>query len=861
MDDLLVEFLTECSENIQELDTDLVELERCPGDRELLGRIFRLVHTIKGTCGFLGLPRLERVAHAAENLLGLVREGERAADPEVVTAVLAAVDRIKLILAGLSETQAEPEGDDGELMALLARLVEGDADPAVAPDLEAIPAADTDTAEPVAAPEAPATEIVPAAGSADRPAAEPAGGSKGEALGTQTLRVQVDLLERLMTLVSELVLTRNQLLQLLRTRDESVFKAPLHRLSQITSELQEGVMKTRMQPIGNAWNKLPRLVRDLAQDLGKPIELKMLGAETELDRQVLELIRDPLTHMVRNSADHGLEMPDERRRLGKPEVGTITLEARHEGGHIVIRMDDDGRGLDIDRIRAKALQQGLCTQHEAETLGAQQIAQLIFKAGFSTAETITAVSGRGVGMDVVRSNIERIGGTIELRTERGQGTSFTVRIPLTLAIVSSLIVASGGERFALPQLGVVELVRAGTRSEHRLETVDGARLLRLREQLLPLLSLAQVLGLEPVKAESDDVYVVVAQAGSLVYGLIVDQVFDTEEVVVKPMAPILQAMRCYSGNTILGDGSVVMILDLKELATSIERTASDRLLDGRDQRPRGEDRAALLLFEAGGARKGVPLALITRLEEVAPEAIEWAGGLPVTQYRGGLMPLTTLDGAPPDCSRRRPVIVFSDSGRTLGLVVDRIIDTVEVAVNVALAPRDRTSLGDAIIDGRATELLDVGELVTRTFGGWFNDRRSEQPFGGGGSDASTRALLVDDSPFIRGLLVPILAAEGYHVTAVASADEAMELEREGQLFEVIISDIEMPGMNGFDFAARIRAHGPWQTTPMIALTSHGTPQDVERGRRCGFDGHVGKFDRQALLDVLAAVEAGPAIAA
>ena len=375
------------------------------------------------------------------------------------------------------------------------------------------------------------------------------------------------LLENLMTLVSELVLTRNQLLQMVRGKDDSEFATPLQRLSHITTDLQEGVMKTRMQPIGNAWAKLPRIIRDLSVEMNKKIDLQMIGAETELDRQVLELIKDPLTHMVRNSADHGLEATEDRRRIGKPEVGKIVLNAYHEGGHIIIEIADDGRGLNIARIREKVVASGLASEGETEQMSDQQVAQYIFRAGFSTAEKVTSVSGRGVGMDVVRTNIEKIGGTIELKTQQGKGTSFIIKIPLTLAIVSALIVECGGERFAIPQISVLELVRTTANSEHGIEVINNAPVLRLRDRLLPLVSLRQLLRLGEEDGRTET-FIVVTQVGTYTFGIIVDRVFDTEEIVVKPVAPILRHINMFSGNTILGDGSVIMILDPNGIAGS-----------------------------------------------------------------------------------------------------------------------------------------------------------------------------------------------------------------------------------------------------------------------------------------------------
>ncbi len=463
MDDLLAEFLTETGESLAELDLALIRLERAPDDATTLSQVFRLVHTIKGTCGFLGLPRLERVAHAAESVLVQIRDGETTPTAPVVSVILKALDGIRGILSGLTSAGTEPAGDDAALIAELGCLAHGERPPEI-------------TEEPPA--EAP-----------DQIGGGPPRG--------QTIRVDVGLLDELMTMVGELVLTRNQLLRLARTYevggiDAEIFGTPLQRLSQITSDLQEGVMKTRMQPIGNAWNKLPRLVRDLSLELGKPIELTMHGSDTELDRQMLELIKDPLTHMVRNSADHGLERPATRRAAAKPEAGSITLDAYHEGGDIVIEVADDGAGLPMGRIRAETLARHLATEAELSTMDDARIARFIFHPGFSTANKVTAVSGRGVGMDVVKTNIEKIGGTIEVASTPGQGCRFTLKIPLTLAIVAALIVEAAGERFAVPQNGVVELVRIGTGGTgegSRIERIGATMMLRLRGRLLPLISL------------------------------------------------------------------------------------------------------------------------------------------------------------------------------------------------------------------------------------------------------------------------------------------------------------------------------------------------------------------------------------
>ncbi|MDJ0607945.1 MAG: chemotaxis protein CheW [Kiloniellales bacterium] len=880
MDDLLSEFLTETNESLSMLDVEIVRLEQNPNDPELIGNIFRLMHTIKGTCGFLGLPRLESVAHAGEDVLGKVRDGQLEVTADTVSLILECLDKIRFLLAKLEEHECEPEGDDGDLIARLKATAEGPAaapaptpepEPAAEPAPEAAPpvpeaAVLTVVPDPAPAeqpPEAAAPELpapaAPAAVEAAAPAtaspAEPEQAAKESSVASQSIRVNVDLLENLMTMVSELVLTRNQLLQILRSQHESEFHAPLQQLNHVVSELQEGVMKTRMQPIGNAWAKLPRIVRDIANELDKKINLVMKGAETELDRQVLELIKDPLTHMVRNSGDHGLERPHERLTAGKSEVGTVTLNAYHEGGHIIIEISDDGRGLSIEKIKQKVLKNALATEAELEGMSRKQIMQFIFNPGFSTAETVTSVSGRGVGMDVVRTNIEKIGGTIELSSEEGKGTRFLIKIPLTLAIVSALVVECGGQPFAIPQLSVVELVRASSKSEHTIERINETPVLRLRDRLLPLVNLRSLLGLPaPEGQENGDQvqgFIVVAQVGAYSFGIIVDRVFDTEEIVVKPVAPILRDLTLFSGNTILGDGSVVMILDPNGIAAatgelSVTESGAGAQLEQEEQT--GEERIAMLVFRAiDEAPKAVPLSLVARIEEIELEKVENSSNRYVVQYRGQLMPLVLMEGMPPlKQEGRQPVLVFSDRGRSMGLVVDEIVDIVEDRVNVQLTGEQAGLIGSAIINGQATDVIDTSHYLTKAFHDWFGAGQ-RQAFG---DDGQGRVLLVDDSPFFRNLLAPLLSVAGYEVTAVSGATEALALCESGKTYDVIISDIEMPKMNGFEFAQTVRQSSPWAETPMVALSSHANPRDLARGRSVGFDDYVPKTDRDALLRAL-----------
>jgi len=872
MDDLVTEFIAETAEGLGELDTQLIALEQNPNDAEIIGGIFRIVHTIKGTCGFLGLPRLESVAHAAENVLGKFRDGELEPTADSVSLILRTLDRIKDVLAGLEETGSEPAGDDSAMIAELNAMAAGETVAATAADeidlgapsedaddeidlgpvtpdpeaeaLNAIAADDEiDLGPPIPEPE---EAEAPEPKAAEEKAAEARSGREISA-SAQNIRVSVNLLEDLMTMVSELVLTRNQLLQTLRQQEDSAFTSPLQRLNHITSELQEGVMKTRMQPIGNAWNKLPRIVRDLAQDMGKRIDLDMVGAETELDRQILELIKDPLTHMVRNSCDHGLETVAERRAAGKPDAGKITLQALHEGGHIIIRIADDGRGLPVAKIKEKAIAKGLATESELESLTNQEINGFIFKPGFSTAQSVTSVSGRGVGMDVVRTNIEKIGGAIELDSIEGAGSTFTIKIPLTLAIVAALIVECCGERFAIPQISVLELVRASSRSEHRIELIDQTPVLRLRDRLLPLAHLGGLLGLANGDLAADgDHFVVVCQVGPHTFGIVVDKVFDTEEIVVKPVAPILRNNPVFSGNTVLGDGSVVMILDPNGLAAElgearVAETTSEQ--QGRRSGAASGELAALLMFRAGdGAPKAVPLSLIARLEDVAAKDIEIADGREVLQYRGKIMPLLAIGYGAPE-AERHPVIVFNDGPRWAGLVVDEIVDIVEVPLTFEIEGDQPGVLGTLVVDGKSTEIIDTAYYLTQIYADWFSINLAS-------SAGKKEILIVDDSPFFRHLLSPLLQQAGYAVTSVDSAEQALAMKDDGVNFDLIVSDIEMPGMDGFAFAEAVRASNEWSNTPLVALSGKLSDDRIQRGRDAGFDDYVGKTDRDGLIATL-----------
>jgi two-component system chemotaxis sensor kinase CheA len=728
VDDLLRDFLAESAENLAQLDRDVVELEREPSNTELLHSIFRTIHTIKGTCGFLGLHRLEAISHTTESVLDLLRQGVLRVSPEVVSDILRAVDVIKTILAGLEAREREPVGDDSLLIGILETWLAGEPapeaqawepgllDPLPSP-VAAPPTAEAPSVTPSVAVSDDARE--PVRDAADVAAHAPAGVDAAAGVAASSLRVSIAVLDSLMNLAGELVLTRNQLLEICMREEGSQCAGPVQQLSRITAELQSVVMKTRMQAVGSAWGKLPRLVRDIARETDKKIELELRGADTELDRQLVQALQDPLTHMVRNSADHGIEPPAVRLAAGKPEVGTISLNAYHESGNVIVEIVDDGAGIDAARVRAKAIERGLVRREVAEGMSDSQVLRYIFEPGFSTADAVTHLSGRGVGMDVVRSNIERVGGTVELHSTRGQGCTVRVKLPLTLAIVSALLVSTGGESFAIPQSCITELVRFGGAERGNIADLHGIPLFRLRDELVPVIGLSALLGLHTVSGEQLKT-LVICHVGSCRFGVVVDEVLDTQEIVVKPIGRRVRHLTCYSGCTILGDGRVIMILDPAGVAAMGGMQTAELRATEPEARAAGASGAAAeayLLFDGGStAPQAVPLSRVARLEEVPTDRIEHAGGRMVVQYRGGLLPIVTAPGVTLTAGQSRAVIVFTEGTSSFGLAVNEIRDIVEDQVQLDLGGNRPGVLGTTVVAGAATEVLDIGYLFARSRG-------------------------------------------------------------------------------------------------------------------------------------------------
>lgn len=734
MKEVLKDFLQESFENLDRVDSELIELEERPDNRDLLSSIFRSMHTIKGTCGFFGYDKLEKVTHIGENLLVKLRDGEYSMNEQIATGLLAMVDAVRAMLLEISS-----HGHDGtkrykKLIELLSELKDtGTLQSAEA--LQGVRVASS--AEPQDAKPAAAPAMSDSSTSSDAASSTPALGVV-EAKTKETaapvtvveasIRVDVPVLDSLMNLVGELVLARNQIVEYVGAHENSQVVAAAQRLNLITSELQEGVMQTRMQPIHSIWAKLPRVVRDLSRSCGKQIRVEMEGKSTELDKSLIEAMKDPITHLVRNSVDHGVETPEQRVAAGKPAEGVLLLRAFHEGGQVHIEISDDGGGIPADRIKKKAIQNGVVTAEQAAKMSDQEICKMIFLPGLSTAEQVTNISGRGVGMDVVKTNIEKISGAIDLDTEVGRGTTFKIRVPLTLAIVPALIVSTGGQRFAIPQVNLIELIRIDEEEqENAIEYIHGCPVHRLRGQLLPLVYLQKELMLgERVPGVLN---IVVLQAEKCRFGLVVDQINDTQEIVVKPLAEALKSIPVFAGATIMGDGRVALILDTqgighraRVMAGNTENAITTAVSDGADLT--GKSETLLLVNTAAEGKLAIPLSRVARLEQFEVSQTEMAGDLQVVQYRGQILPLVELSsflnerragyGDDDEPSELIQVVVFGDEGRQVGLVVKEIIDVVDEVLEVRGKTSRQGVLGTAAIHGQVTELFDVTTFVDST---------------------------------------------------------------------------------------------------------------------------------------------------
>ncbi len=708
MDDLIREFLIESHAGLDQMERCLTELEERPADTELLANIFRSVHTIKGTTGFLGYARLESLSHAGENLLGLLRDGKLVANAEIISALLDLLDGLRTILASIETEDHEGTGSDEAMVERLVVLAQIGARPQAVPKSERIASGQKPSAELEAlSGHKPSPEIeVHSRGSAQPHAAD------------STLRVDIGLLNRMMNLVGELVLTRNQILQANSTDAE--FTPLARRLDMVTADLREAVMKARMQPVSHVFSKFPRLVRDLAQQLDKRVHLRVEGQETELDKSLLEAIKDPLTHSVRNAIDHGIEAPELREAAGKEPEGQLTLSARQQGSHVIVEVTDDGGGIRVERIRDKVIERRLITAQKAAQLSDRELLQLIFLPGFSTAEKVTNVSGRGVGMDVVRTNVERIGGKVEIDSRPGMGTTLRLSIPLTLAIIPALIVRSRRQDFALPQTALVELVYlTPDEGKTQIEWLETAPLYRLRGRLLPLVFLNELLGLNQLLEQPQDgetaagCYIAVLNADGRRYGLVVDGLADPEEIVVKPLSAALKRIGLFSGATVMGNGEMALILDPGAIAARVGiGLSADDLEQSTAAEPTAVSESEFLLIETGQDQQALPSNNVLRIERIPRTRIEWLGEMPVLRFDGTLLPLedrSRLLARAELSDAEITVVVCRDGERHVGVTVSHVLDVASGAPLVDAGTRNLTP-DVTLLKERVTGVVNLSRI-------------------------------------------------------------------------------------------------------------------------------------------------------
>lgn len=841
--EIIQDFLIESNQNLSRVEQEILALEESPGDQQILGSIFRSFHTVKGTCGFLGFGKLETITHQAENLLAELRDGKRECTPALASLILETLDIVQHELGAIEATGNESDDPQTPLLVKLKKTL---ANEPTAPVPTAGPPAPAAPVEQTVKPSEKTQEAEKAKGTAAtaEPVAEPA--AKGNTVTDPTIRVDTRLVDRLINLVGELVLVRNQVLQSGVSGGQSEDKAIAHRLNLITTELQEGVMRSRMQPVGTIWNKLPRLVRDTASQLQKDIRLVTDGAGTEMDRTILEAVKDPLTHILRNSCDHGLETPAVRVASGKPAQGTVSLRAYHEGSQVVMEVEDDGRGIDPEKLRAKAVEKGILTSAAAAAMSDREAVYLVFHAGFSTAEKITNISGRGVGMDVVKKNIQSIGGQVELQSTVGTGTKVKIRIPLTLAIIPGLVVRGGGQTFVIPQSHLVELLRLQGDKLSAIEESQEGAVLRWRGTIVPLVDLNDALRLNSTAFDREDVRnIAILEAEGTAFGLVLDRILATREIVVKPLGKQLKRMTWYAGATILGDGSVALILDVAGLAKR-ERVAlrGEGTANGADEDKgsSGEKRQFLIFASGSYTRLSVPLALVDRLEKFPAEQMERMADSWVVQYRGALLRVVALSkvlgSGSDECMAQKQVnvIVVRRGDRALGLAVDRIIDVQQGEVTAPSPTSASGLLATYVLNGVATELLDLPNVLTAADPVWdrqlWRDKTEGSPI-----------LVGTNSPFLATSLQQYLELGGYPTTLRPSGEELLK-SLDGGSYRAVV--LEWPAPEGAGWLDTLKARSESAGIPVFSVgeaTAENPPKWV--------NGKCQPNDCQSLLQMLA----------
>ncbi|MGI6655509.1 MAG: chemotaxis protein CheW [Desulfobulbus sp.] len=928
-DEILQGFIEESIEHLADIEADLLAIEEGGADIdvELVNKVFRAAHSIKGGAGFMGLSVIQDLAHATENVLGLIRSNKLVPTGEIVNVLLLATDELQHLIGDVGNSNSV---DISRHTVALNAIYEGRSVPQTT---DSAPKATAPSPQP--APEEPEveeaehddeghdeaseTESDPSLADTEsetRDEGEPPPNSsrsrKTSSSSPKTdtsIRVTVSLLDQLMNLAGELVLSRNQLLQTITSGDVRNAEAVGQRIDLVTSELQEAIMLTRMQPIGNVFNKFPRVVRDLSQKLAKEIDLTIVGKDVELDKTIIEAINDPLTHLVRNSVDHGVETPQERIKKGKDARGLIVLKAYHSAGQVVIEISDDGKGLDGDMLAEAAIKKGLITQEQAKAMSDKERINLILLPGFSTAKSVTDISGRGVGMDVVKTNLDQLGGSIEIESELGKGTTISVKLPLTLAIIPCQIVMTGGERYAIPQVNLEELLRIpASRARERIERVGDAEVVRLRGNLLPLIRMSDVLDIEPMtyydlieeetkidrrqniadrreeeqtsgqkdatsskmqqrsgedrrQSASSALNIVVVSTGAIRYGLIVDRLQDSEEIVIKPLGRHLQQCQGYAGATIMGDGRIALILDVANLArmaglTSLDESerAAELAEATKEAITKTRDKQALLTFFSSVKEQfGVPLNQVERVEKIKRHQIEEIGGRRVMQYRGGTLPLVSIDEVaavqPLEDHDDLLVIVFHLAGKDVGLLAIGPIDAIEIAMEIDDVTLQQSGImGSTIIGDRTTMLVDIFEILKISNPQWFADHAAYAELDVDEEQVPI-ILIVEDSNFFRNQVKGYMQEAGFTVLEAEDGVVAWDiLEQEGDSISMVVTDIEMPNMDGFVLTEKIKGDDRFRHLPVIALTTLAADEDIARGKAVGVDEYHIKLDKERLME-------------
>lgn len=871
---ILQEFLVESFDNLSNINDDLSQFEKNSSDSELLNSIYRKIHTLKGSASFLGLKSLQEITHAVESILDYVRDGTVKITTDIFDLFLESFDICLILLRDVEKDGKEGVEDYSNLVSRLNKILEGNItegevlnkdENIIESNLETTGESENATevqglkivSSPLAVENEEKTSENQGEVPENSPAAESNNSSGRSNISDSIVRVNVNLLDKIMNVVGELVITRNQILQYSKIKDDSDLNRYAQQLNTITTELQTDIMTTRMQPVGSVFNKFERIVRDLSRSQKKRVALQIVGQETELDKTLLEVIKDPMTHLIRNSLDHGLEFPEVREENGKNPEGRLEIKAYHEGGQVIIEINDDGAGINTERVKAKAIEKGIITSEEAGTLSLSKIHSLIFHPGFSTAEQVTNISGRGVGMDVVKSNIEKIGGEVDVDSKEGKGTTFRLKIPLTLAIVPALVIESGKETFAIHQKNLVELVMLESQDFSKIERLHGREFFRLRGELIPIVRLNEILNIGEPDDEAHFLNIIVLKAEGKTYGLIVDNILDTQEIVVKPLDRKLKSMSYYAGSTIMGDGRVALIIDAFGFYNQVDNKDADKhneMLDSASNGPIADyETMEVVLFKLGDERVyGIPLSLINRLEEFEPTKVEYAGEQALMRYRGASMPLINVESILKLKGKSRlevadgqkiTCIVTVLNGVSFGFVVQDIID---IAFSESVLETDTIDrkglLGTVYIEEKLVTLLDIYKMAAVTEVG-------KKIFGGESNiKLKGKVLIVDDSPLYRRVQEDMLREAGLEVLIAHNGQEGLNLFKENDDILAIITDIEMPVLNGYEFSEEIRTIN--KEIPIIAVSTKVGDEDKDFGLRSGFTYHLEKLNKKEVLETL-----------